>query len=235
MLTISIIDCAIKQASHGCFNSLVDQLNHKFHYHHPVREGMKTLVGETAVDAYIILGSASNVEDDLPWQRSLADFCLEKLNQDRPVLGICFGHQLLAHCFGLSVKKNPNDRRFSGVREVNIIENSWGFNQGEAFKVFTAHSYCLYETKKGASAKPKPNKLRKIGTSSECEFDIIAHQDLPFLGIQAHPEASDFFIASEIENQSPLIKSEIKDSAKKGGLEIISRFLNHCEKLKHNL
>jgi len=51
-------------------------------------------------DAYVITGSRHSVYDDLPWLPPLVDFLRAALAADRKIVGICFGHQLLAHYLG---------------------------------------------------------------------------------------------------------------------------------------
>jgi GMP synthase-like glutamine amidotransferase len=51
-------------------------------------------------DAYLITGSRESVYDDLPWLRALKAFVLELDRARRPLVGICFGHQLIAHILG---------------------------------------------------------------------------------------------------------------------------------------
>lgn len=53
-----------------------------------------------ACDAYVITGSAASVYDDLPWIPPLVDFVGRALAAERKIIGICFGHQLIAHFFG---------------------------------------------------------------------------------------------------------------------------------------
>ena len=53
-----------------------------------------------ACDAYLITGCKLSVYDDLPWIRDLADFVGRAIADKRKILGICFGHQLIAHFFG---------------------------------------------------------------------------------------------------------------------------------------
>ncbi len=53
-----------------------------------------------ACDAYLITGSRHSVYDPLPWLPPLVAFLRQALALDRKIIGICFGHQLIAHFFG---------------------------------------------------------------------------------------------------------------------------------------
>jgi GMP synthase (glutamine-hydrolysing) len=69
-----------------------------------------------AVVGIAITGSASMVSEQAPWMRKAADWLVRAVQQEIPVLGICFGHQLLAHALGGRVDYNPR-----GV-EVGTVE-----------------------------------------------------------------------------------------------------------------
>ena len=58
-------------------------------------------------DAYLITGCKLSVYDDLPWIRELAEFVARAINAQKKILGICFGHQLIAHFFGGLVAPAP--------------------------------------------------------------------------------------------------------------------------------
>ena len=58
-----------------------------------------------ACDAYVITGSRASVYDDLPWIPPLVDFVGRALAAERKIVGICFGHQLVAHFFGGRTEK----------------------------------------------------------------------------------------------------------------------------------
>ena len=51
-------------------------------------------------DAYLITGCKLSVYDDFLWIRELADFVARAIEAKKKILGICFGHQLIAHFFG---------------------------------------------------------------------------------------------------------------------------------------
>ena len=58
-------------------------------------------------DAYLITGSRHSVYDNLPWIAELVDFLQQVLAARRKLIGICFGHQLMAHFFGGEVAPGP--------------------------------------------------------------------------------------------------------------------------------
>ncbi|MGB1140351.1 MAG: glutamine amidotransferase-related protein, partial [Halioglobus sp.] len=51
-------------------------------------------------DAYLITGSKSSVYDDKPWIKRLMQFVHELHVRRKKLVGICFGHQLVAEALG---------------------------------------------------------------------------------------------------------------------------------------
>jgi len=59
------------------------------------------------VGAVVITGSGAMVTEQAPWMLASAAWLRELVALGRPVLGICFGHQLLADALGGEVADNP--------------------------------------------------------------------------------------------------------------------------------
>ncbi len=99
-----------------------------------------------------------------------------------PVLGICFGHQLLARSFGAEVK--------SGVEFIDRMErvrfHPWRLFAGLGPEAEMRESHREYVT---------PESLERLGweigaVSPSCPVEAIRHPMLPLYGVQFHPERS---------------------------------------------
>lgn len=60
-----------------------------------------------AYHAVLLTGSKADSFSDEPWVRTLRERTSELLKQRKKLLGICFGHQLIAHCLGAAVGRAP--------------------------------------------------------------------------------------------------------------------------------
>jgi GMP synthase (glutamine-hydrolysing) len=68
----------------------------------------------------VVTGSPAMVTDCEEWSQRTAGWLRDAVAARVPVLGICYGHQLLAHAMGGHVDYNPNGRRF-GTVEVRLL------------------------------------------------------------------------------------------------------------------
>jgi GMP synthase (glutamine-hydrolysing) len=71
-------------------------------------------------DAALITGSAAMVSHRHGWSETSAQWLAAAHAQGLPMLGVCYGHQLLAHALGGEVGPNPDGRRM-GSYAVDII------------------------------------------------------------------------------------------------------------------
>jgi len=95
-----------------------------------------------------------------------------------PVLGICYGHQLLAYMYGGVVK--PAGRGEYGITYVNIVKPVGvleGLNVRE--RVWMSHSDAVYTL---------PEEFEVLAYTDNCPVAAFRHKSKPIFGVQWHPE-----------------------------------------------
>ncbi len=83
----------------------------------------------SSYDAVVMTGSPLSVTAPEDWMKRAADDLMAAAARKVPVLGVCFGHQLLAWAHGAHVVKNPQGRE-TGTVEVTLTP------EGEADPLF---------------------------------------------------------------------------------------------------
>ena len=105
------------------------------------------------------------------------------LNLDLPVLGICFGHQIISKSLGGNVKKS-NKREFGLVR-IKKVKNSilikGFFNKNHTNNVWMSHSDQVTKI---------PRNFNVIAISENSNLCIIENKNKNYFGIQFHPEVT---------------------------------------------
>ena len=98
-----------------------------------------------------------------------------------PVLGICYGLQLMCHHLGGEVA--PAQDREYGPAQLSLKPNSHPLSKGleSQSKVWMSHGDRL--------VNPPPN-FKILGTSENAPITVMIHDSRPLMGIQFHPEVS---------------------------------------------
>ena len=90
-------------------------------------------------DAYLITGSRHSVYEDQPWIHRLADFVRELDAARHKLVGICFGHQLIAHTLGGETR--AAERGWAvGVQDTCVLSpTEWMLPYRERFGLLSSH------------------------------------------------------------------------------------------------
>jgi len=134
---------------------------------------------EDEFEAVILSGSSlnpGNPEDLIKYEREIS--LIQRVNI--PILGICFGHQLIGKVFGSEIRRLPCFVK--GFEEVEILEpddifSTW--KKGE--RIFLNESHQDY-------VSDLPRNFTWLATSKECKIEAMRHNYKPIYGVQAHIE-----------------------------------------------
>jgi GMP synthase (glutamine-hydrolysing) len=209
---LAIVDPAIKTPETDSFNFFVEKSRLPCAYHLPALCGPATLACEdlNRLAGVIILGSGASVNDESSWQLALRNWLTVVIDRDIPVLGICFGHQLLAHLQGGEVGYlHESRKKETGLRTIDLAQSSlFHASRGE---VAVTHNEVV---------KRVPDSMRVIASSSVVSVEGLEHVSKPVFSFQAHPEATPTFLAANgLADLVPINRLEF-------GHELVARFLH---------
>jgi len=179
----------------------------------------------------LISGSVKMVTDRLPWSENAAVLLRDLVAQDTcPVLGVCYGHQLLAHALGGTVDYNVLGRSL-GTFEVQLTKAAahdvlFGAFAGRTLRLHASHMQHVVTAPSGSTVLATngrdPNHALKFAPR--------------VWGFQFHPEFSRGILSAHISARRAVLVAEGKDpdamlantlDSPDGG-ELLARFAALC-------
>lgn len=154
-----------------------------------------------AVQGVIVTGSPLRVGDWEPWMEDVADFLRACAEIDTPVLGVCFGHQLLGMALGGKVGPNPTGREIGTVDVVLTLAGSTDPVLGPLVPSFRAQATHL-----DSVVEPPPGAEILARTAQENCAAMRMGRNV--YGVQFHPELGQHLMRRYISLRSKVIDSE---------------------------
>jgi GMP synthase (glutamine-hydrolysing) len=149
----------------------------------------------------IVTGSSAMVSHRETWSERTAEWLRGAVECAIPVLGICYGHQLLAHALDGRVGPNPHGRQIGTIR-VQLSEEAASdallAGIGSSLRAHTTHSEAVLEL---------PDAAVRLG-SSEADMNSAFRFGTSAWGVQFHPEFDAHLMRRYIEERRELLVAE---------------------------
>jgi GMP synthase-like glutamine amidotransferase len=146
-----------------------------------------------AYQAYLITGSPAGVYEPLPWIAPLCEFI--RAAKDSRMVGICFGHQVMAEALGGRVEKSDKGWG-AGLHQYSIVRREPWMNGETAIAVPASHQDQVIL---------QPPHTEIVAQSSFTPFAGLAWTDRPAISFQFHPEFSPAFAKALIEKRYDIV------------------------------
>ena len=154
-------------------------------------------------DVYVCSGSKWGVNDDDLWIRQLEDFIRALYVGSKGLVGICFGHQLIAKALGGEVEKSPLGWGV-GIAHANVLaKQSWMQPKQDNIALVVCHQDQVCKLPLGAQV---------LMSNDFCPYSMF-QVDAHFLGLQGHPEFSTQYSAVLMEQRRDIIPENTINSA----------------------
>jgi len=141
--------------------------------------GFGTVIEEPVeCDFIVVTGSRSNVSDWQPWMDKVADLIR---SAEVPIIGICFGHQIIAAAFGGKVIRAKQGSHF--VSPVT-------YHDGKRVNAVFTHQDHVIDA----------GELEVIASADHCSIAACVHPTRPITTVQYHPEATSRIISEAIKS-----------------------------------
>lgn len=156
-----------------------------------------------ACDAYVCNGSAASVYDDEEWIRQLEAFIRRLYRENRKLVGICFGQQVMAQALGGQVASS--DRGWGvGVKTARVIKRRpWMDPAAETFRLLLSHQDQIVDL---------PPDGEVLAENAHCPVSMFQVGET-FLGIQGHPDFTKDYARGLMHMRKDIIGKECLERA----------------------
>ncbi len=141
-------------------------------------------------DGYLISGSGSSVYEQKKWMLSLEDFINELDFKNKPTVGLCFGHQIMAKALGGEVICAPAGW---GIGFAKCLIDSDNPKNELGLEGVIAVGICHQD-----QVVKLPSNATSVGSAPHCKNFLIQFTR-KMVGLQGHPEFEPGYISALLE------------------------------------
>ena len=143
--------------------------------------------------AYLVTGSPAGVYDPLPWIKPLQQFIRDA--KDSKMVGICFGHQVMAEALGGHVEKSDKGWG-AGLHRYTVVRSEPWIDTSGTIAIPASHQ---------DQVVIQPPNSEVVAASDFTPFAALAWTDRPAISFQFHPEFSPAFARALIEKRYDVV------------------------------
>ena len=144
-------------------------------------------------DAILITGSPAGVYDGLPWIGPLSDFI--RASGDSKMVGVCFGHQIMAEALGGLVVKSEKGWG-AGLHQYSVVRSEPWLDGEREISIPASHQ---------DQVVLQPPNTEVVAASDFTPYAALAWKDRPAISFQFHPEFDPAFAKALIEKRYDVV------------------------------
>lgn len=184
------------QAEHGDYDDLFKRFLGGRGFDFVTYLALEGILPETVdeCDGWLITGSRFGVYDGFDWIPPLEEFLRDAYQANVPIVGVCFGHQILAQALGGKVEKFKDG--WAAGPTTYQTDSDDGKDQ-----VIAWHQDQIVEL---------PEEATVLGSNDFCEYALLEYGDKA-LTIQPHPEFTRSFATDLLEARKDVIPVEVAE------------------------
>jgi GMP synthase (glutamine-hydrolysing) len=156
----------------------------------------------------IVTGSPAYVGDDEPWMRYGADLLRRIVDDNMPLLGVCFGHQLLGVAYGADVGPNTRGREMG---TIEVARAGAAQDGSDALLGAGPARFAAQVTHRDVIRDPGPH-LKVLATADHDACHAVQAGPRQW-GLQFHPEFDDVVMRLYLEVRREVLDSELGHGA----------------------
>lgn len=153
--------------------------------------------------AVIVTGSPASVLERTPWMLRSEAYLRHCADRGTPILGVCFGHQLLAQALGGEVQRNPNGREMGTVKLELLQRDALLDEQAQPFLANMTHVDSVTRLPDGAEV---------LARSAKDPNAVVRFSERVW-GVQFHPEITGDVMAAYVQARWEALTEEGHDAA----------------------